>query len=112
MVDDMWAKLKALPWLVTLGAIIAAVLIAMAGGKIRRLEKRAAKRTDKSVDGLNSNISSEIHKGKVLAESASRDLDRVADIKKLRKKRVEAQGDKDEDIDDIMHRFNSKRVRK
>ncbi len=108
----MWAKIKALPWIVTLSAVLIAVAIAMAGGKIRRLEKRSAKRTEKSVDGLNSSISSEIHKGKVLAESASRDLDRVQEIKELRKKRVEAQGEKDENIDDIMHRFNSKRVRK
>ncbi len=108
----MWARIKALPWLVTLSAVLIAVAIAMAGGKIRRLEKRAAKKTDKSVDGLNSHISSEIHKGKVLAESANRDLDRVGEIKEEQKKRAEALGDKDESIDDIMHRFNSKRVRK
>ncbi len=108
----MWTKIKALPWIVTLGAVLIAVAIAMAGGKIRRLEKRAAKRTDKSVDGLNSKISSEIHKGKVLAESANRDLDRVAEIKQRQRERAEALGDKDESIDDIMHRFNSKRVRK
>lgn len=110
--SSLWQSLKALPWLVTIGAIVTAVLIAMAGGKIRRLEKRAAKKTEKGVDKMNSGISTYIHQGKKLAESANQDLDKVAEIKEKQAERAKSLGERDESIDDVMHRFNSKRVRK
>ncbi|KKK49624.1 hypothetical protein LCGC14_3133200 [marine sediment metagenome] len=108
----MWAKLKALPWIATAGMVLTAIVMGMACGKIKRLEKRAAKKTEKSIDLKNSKISSQIHKGKMLADSANTDLDVAGRVKERQEKRMESLGDRDETIDDIAHRFNSKRVRK
>ena len=107
----MWAKLKALPWIVTIGLVLTAVVMAMASGKIQRLEKRAAKKNEKAIDKKNSGISSYIHQGKKLAESANKDLDAAGKVKDRQVERMESLGERDETIDDIADRFNSKRVR-
>jgi uncharacterized protein YoxC len=107
----MWAKFKSLPVISTIVLVLSAVVFAMAGVKISRLEKRAEKKTQKSVDKLNSGVSTYIHQGKKLAESANKDLDKAVEIKKLNEKRLEALGEQNDSLDDIAHRFNSKRVR-
>ncbi len=108
----MWSKLKALPWLVTIGLVITAVVMVLASGKIQRLQKRAARKTKTAIIKKNTGVSTYIHQGKKLADSANQDLDAADRVKKRQVKRMESLGDRDETIDDIAHRFNSKRVRK
>ncbi len=108
----MWAKLKALPWLVTAGMVLTAIVLALQSGKVIRLQKRAKKKDKHAISLKNTGVSTYIHKGKKLAESAQLDKDKAVKVHERMEKNLVAMGERSESIDDIANRFNSKRVRK
>lgn len=108
----MWARIKSAGWVVTLGAVLSAIVLGLAAAKSVNLKTRAKRKEAQVVGKLNSGISSEIHKGKLLLESANRDKDAAiaADLKM--EKQLHKMGAANESLDAIAHRFNSRRLRK
>lgn len=98
-------------WLTTLSLVLGAIGLALAGAKANSIRKRAQQKDQKAEKLLASNSSKEIQKGKKLRESAQKDLDKAAEAQKAMKAKVEEIGNANEDLDELMHRFNSERVR-
>lgn len=107
-----WQWLKSLPWLVTLGMLAAAIFMVLNGRKIDRLQKRAEKKNIAGIDLKNTEISTQINKGKQLVESAHKDKTRADEIRVKLEDNLKVLGERSETIDDIADRFNSKRVRR
>ena len=91
--------------------ILTAILFALAGAKSVKKKKRAAKTQQRAEDLMNSGVSSKIHKGRKLMESANVDKDKAIAADKLMSKRLDEMSTKNDSIDDVAHRFNSRRVR-
>ncbi len=108
----MWSRFKALPWIVTAGMVLVAVVLALQSGKVIRLQKRSEKKNEQAIDLKNSQVSIHILQGKKLAESAQKDKDKIVEVKKNMEGNLALMGKNSETIDDIANRFNSKRVRK
>ena len=108
----MWAKLKALPWVITLGAVLTAAVLGAAAAKSINKQNSGKRKEARAVDMMNSGIGREIHKGKKLLESANKDKDAAvaADVKM--ENQLEKMGAANESLDAIAHRFNSRRLRK
>ncbi|KKN66751.1 hypothetical protein LCGC14_0468620 [marine sediment metagenome] len=108
----MWSKFKALPWIATAGMVAVAIVLALQSGKVIRLQKRAKKKDKHAVSLKNTEVSTYIHKGKKLAESAQLDKDEAVKVHERMEANLALMGKNSETIDDIANRFNSKRVRK
>ena len=103
--------LKSLPWIVTLGAIGAAILFVMNGRKASKLLARAKTAEDQADILINSNISKQIDKGHKLTEKANVHKDNALKAKERMHDRLEQLGNADENISTVASRFNSGRVR-
>jgi hypothetical protein len=103
--------LKKQRWIVTLGMVLSAILMALAGAKAVRKKASAAKKEQKATDLLNSGISTNIYKGKKLLESANKDKDAGVAADERMEAQLEKLGEANEDIDALADRFNSKRLR-
>lgn len=108
----MWAKIKSAGWFITLTTIVIAVAMALAGAKSTKRKKRAARNKARATDLMNSQVSSEIAKGKKLRESADLDLDVAVAADKKMAERLQQWSEHDADLDAIADRFNSRRLRK
>jgi hypothetical protein len=108
----MWARIKAAGWVVTLGAVLSAIVLGLAAAKSVNKQSSAKRKEAQAVGKMNSGISSEIHKGKRLLEAANKDKDAAvaADVKM--ENQLEKMGAANESLDAIAHRFNSRRLRK
>lgn len=108
----MWAKFKALPWLVTLAAVLTAAVLGAAAARSINKTNSGKRKEARAVDMMNSGIGREIHKGKKLLEAANKDKDAAiaADVKM--ENQLEKMGAANESLDAIAHRFNSRRLRK
>lgn len=104
--------IKSLPVIVTLGMIGSVVLLVMEGRKVDRLHARANRKDTEGIALKNSQTSRHIQMGKELVESAHKDKHKAAEVKQAMEKRLDELGRDHETLDDIAHRFNSKRVRK
>lgn len=92
--------------------VAVAIILALQSGKVTRLQNRAKKKDERAIDKKNSGISTYIHQGKKLAESAQRDKDKAVEVHERMEDNLASMGKNSESIDDIANRFNSKRVRK
>ncbi len=104
--------LKSFGWVKTLGLVLGAVLLAMAAGQAASKMKSARKKEATAQDKLSSGVSSEIHKGKVLVDSANKDKDKAVAARERMEAQLEKLGEASEDMDSIADRFNSRRLRK
>ncbi len=103
--------LKGIGWIVTLGAILTAVLFALAGARSLKKNASARRKEDHAIDLMNTGITKEIDRGKKLMESASKDKTAAIEAKAKMKVRLQKLGDANEDIDDIAARHNARRMR-
>ena len=103
--------LKSLPWMVTIGAIIGAILFVMNGRKASRLLDRAKSAEDQAETLINSNISKDIQRGHDLTEKANVHKDNALKAKERMHDRLEQLGNADENIATVSSRFNHGRVR-
>jgi len=101
--------LKSQRWIVTLGIVLSAILLALAGAKAAKKHASGVKKEQLATDLMNSGISTKIHKGRKLLESANKDKDAgVAALEKM-EDHLNNMGDANEDIDALADRFNSRR---
>ncbi len=103
---------KSLGWVKTLGIVLGAILLAMAAGQAANRKASARKKEEKAQDKLNSGISSEIHKGKMLVDSANKDKDKAVAARVKMVQQLEKLGEANEDMDSIADSFNSRRLRR
>ncbi len=107
----MWAKIKALPWLVTLGVVLAAVAMAMNGGKIRKLQRRATRKQNAGIAKKNTGIKRDLEKSTTLMDSAQDDLDAVDAAAEAMEANIKEITRVDQTVDSIADKFNSDRKR-
>ena len=93
--------------MVTLGAIIGAILFVMNGRKASKLLDRAKTAEDQADVLINSNISKEIERGHKLTEKANVYKDKSVRANKKTQDYLKLIGGADETIDDVASRFNS-----
>ena len=99
-------------WVKALGLAITAMLLGLAAAKASQKKESARKKEDRATNMLNSGISKEIAKGKKLMESAQLDKDKAIVARDNAEHQLEKLGKANEDLDDIAHRFNSRKLRK
>lgn len=104
--------LKKQRWIVTLGMVLSAILLALAGAKAVKKRASADKKEQLATDLLNSGASKQIEKGKKLLESANKDKDAGVAADKRMEAELEKLGETNPNIDALADRFNSKRLRK
>ncbi len=104
--------LKKQRWIVTLGLVLSAILMALAGAKAVKMQASADKKEQLATDLLNSGASKQIAKGKKLLESANKDKDAGVVANKRMEAELENLGKANENIDAFADRFNSKRIRR
>jgi hypothetical protein len=73
--QEMIDWLKKQRWVVTLGMVLSAILLALAGARAVKKKASADKKEQLATDLLNSGASKQIEKGKKLLESANKDKD-------------------------------------
>lgn len=89
-----------------------AIILAFAASKAAGARQQA-RRLEKKAEGLlNTQVSKDIHKGKKLTEKANRAKDRASDARMRIEGQLDKLGEKNEELDVIVDRFNSRRVRK
>jgi len=103
--------LKSLPIWITFGAVLTAIILVLNGRKTSRLLSRAKSAEVRADILLNSEIESNIRKGKRLADKAVADKQRAKAAKQQTKTRLQQLGNADATIDSAMSGFNS-RVRR
>lgn len=106
----LWARIKAIGWLATAGAVLTAILMVLAGAKATRLEKRAAKAETLAENIVQDHTKKHHVKAAKLQAGAAADKKKAAAVKEKSKLRLEALGDHDETLADLADNFN-KRVR-
>lgn len=108
----MWAKIKAMGWVVSLAAVASAIVLGLAAAKSVNKKNSSKRKEARAVDMMNSGIGREIHNGKKLLEAANKDKDAAiaADVKM--ENQLEKMGAANESLDAIADRFNSRRLRK
>ena len=104
--------LKGQQWFVTLGLVLGAILLALAGARSVKQNNRAQKNEDAAVDLMNSGIASDIAKAEKMSKKAEKNKVAAAKAKLSIHAQLEKLGEANEDIDDIAARFNSRRVRR
>lgn len=108
----MFSRLSKIGWIKTLGLIASAVLLAIMAGRAASKTAAAKSKDDRAEQLLNSGISKEIHKGKMLVDSANTDKDKAVAARKRMEVQLEKLGEANEDMDSIADGFNSRRLRK
>lgn len=96
---------------VTLGVIASAIALALLGRKATKLSAQVKAKEDMASELLNKGTSKELKKSKELIESASRDKDVGVAVRNKMQEHLDNIGSNDETLDDIAHRFNSRRLR-
>jgi len=107
----MFSRLSKIGWIKTLGLVVGAILLALAAGRAASKHASAKRKDDRSVQLLNSGISKEIRKGKMLVDSAFADKDKAQAARKRMEQQLEKLGEANEDMDSIADSFNSRRLR-
>lgn len=100
--------LKKQRWVVTLGLVLSAILMALAGAKVIKKQASADKKEQLATDLLNSGASKQIAKGKKLLESANKDKDAGVAAEKVMEAELEKLSETNPSIDALANRFNSK----
>ena len=103
--------LKKQRWIVTLGLVLSAILMALAGAKAVKKHAKGVKKEQVATDLMNSGISKKIQKGKKMLESANKDKDAGVAANERMEAELENMGKANENIDAFADRFNSKRLR-
>lgn len=98
--------------LATISLVIGAILLALMAGRAMSKRRAAQRKDERAADLLNSNISREVDRGKKLVEAAHKDKDKAQKAQEKMERQLEAMGQANEDLDAIVDRFNSKRLRK
>lgn len=107
----IWKWIKGLGWVTALGLIFGAILLALQSLRSQKARTASKRKEDMATDMLNSDISSQIAKGKKLMEAANKDKDRAVVARQAMEEQLAKLGDANEDLDAIADRFNSRRVR-
>lgn len=95
----------------TILVIVSAVAIALLGRKATKLRAEVKGKESVATDLLNSGISKKLEKGKKLIEEADKAKNKGVAVRAKLEEHLEKIGGNDETIDDIAHRFNSRRLR-
>ena len=107
-----WTKFKALPFVRVAVLILLGIGGALLAAEASRKVASAKKKDERVVDMKNSMISGELIEAEKLADSADQDKKDAQAIREKMKVNLEKMGQANENIDDIAHRFNSRRMRK
>ena len=94
-----------------IASVFAAIVLVLLGAKAQSKRKAAKRKQQRAEDMLNSGISSNIEKGKQLMEAANLDKDRAVAAHAKMEAQLDKLGDRNEELDVIADRFNSKRLR-
>lgn len=108
----LWTWVKTLPLWAVLGAVTTAVFMAMAGAKAARFEKRARNAQTNAENLLQDKTKLNVEKAAKLQREAEKHKEKAAIAKAEAEARIEELGNKNETLDDIADRFNSRRLRK
>ena len=108
---NIWARIKSLHWVKTLGLVMSAVLLAVMAGRASSRASAAKRKDERAEELINSQISADIQKAKKLVDAAHKDKDKAAAAHKRMEEQLSKLGDADEDLDSIMGRFNDRSVR-
>jgi len=100
------------PSLKTLGAILAAIALVLLGARAAKKKGNARKKEAREQQYLADGSSKSLQKAKKLKESAQKDIDASVAAHDEMAKKLEALGEGNEDLDELMDRFNSDRVRR
>jgi len=103
---------KSIGWVTTLGTVFTAVLFALAATRSVKSNRKAKQKDRRVVDLLEENRSRHMEEAMDLSESAAKDKANAIERKVQAALLLEELGKKNEDIDDIADRFNSRRVRR
>ena len=109
--SDVIAWLKKQRWVVTLGMILSAVLLALAGAKSAKKRGRAEKQERLAEDLMQTGIDIDLTEAKRQTEKAEKNKQAAAKAKAKMEQRLEELGNANEDIDALADRFNSRRLR-
>ena len=108
----MWAKIKAMGWVVALASVGTAIVLGLAAAKSVNKKNSAKRKETRAVDMMNSGIGRQIHNGKKLLEAANKDKDAAIRADVTMENQLEKMGAANESLDAIADRFNSRRLRK
>lgn len=108
----LWHTFKSLPLVKLLIAIATAIALVLLGAKVQSKKRAVKKKETREQQRLADGSSKAIQKAKKIKESAQKDLDTIAAAKVKMRKKLDTIGEADEDLDELMDRFNSERVRK
>jgi len=106
------AWLKSQSWMITLGLILGAIALALAGAKSIKRKSSAARKETKATDLMNRAIGTDLKRADKLVKSAAKDKQKAADAKVKMQEKLESLGEANNDLDSIISDFNSRRVRR
>ena len=95
----------------TLTVVAAAIALALLGRKATKLSAKIDAKERTATDLLNSGISTKLVKGRELLEEADHDKNIGVVVRAKMEEHLEKIGEKDETLDAIADRFNSRRMR-
>ena len=104
--------LKGLRWVKTVGIVLAAILLALAGQRAIKRKASAQKKEDVGINMMNSGISKNILAGKKMIEAADKDKDKAIAAEEFMEAQLEKMGTRNESIANIADRFNKRKLRK
>jgi len=105
--------LKSQSWMVTIGLMLAAVSLALAGAKSIKRNTAATRKENKAVDLMNRGIGADIKKAGRLVKSAEKDKQKAAQAKQTMQTKLEKLSEQNSDLDSVITAFNgSGRVRR
>lgn len=107
----MFAKFKALGWVVTAVAVLTAIGLALAASKANSRRTRASNNERVATDLLKNGTSAQIKKGERLLVKVNTDKAAAVAADELAEQRLEKLGATNESLDAIATRFNSRRLR-
>ena len=99
-------------WIHFLGLAVSALFMAFAATRATSSMRRARQMEQKAEGLLHSDVSRNIAKGKRLTEKANQAKDKAIEARMRVEGQLDKLGEKDEELDAIADRFNSRRVRK
>lgn len=106
----MWKKVKELKDFVLL--VLGGIALAFIGAKAHQRKKAADRMQHKAEVLLNSDIKEHIEEGEKLLVKAANEKVKATNARMDAEDQLRKLGEKNETLDDIAHRFNSRRVRK
>lgn len=99
-------------WLKTLGAILAAILLVLAGAKVGRHKRRALRAEAQAENLLIDRTKVNLEKAAKLQKKVVVEKRKAAEAKVAAIAQLEKISEQDETLEDIADRFNSRRKRK